>query len=112
MWLENRDHFFELLVGHRAEDDPHALRMELPNKCRERLRRRNIVSAIEKKASEPLQSSGPLCRVDAPHNIFSGNFQTLGSADSQRDIFKLMPAEKLRPQFLIAAEVRPAQQAI
>ena len=71
--LEDRNHFLELLVGHRAKDDPHAFRMELREERGERLRCRNIVSAVEKKTSDPFQAARPFRRVDALNDIVSGN---------------------------------------
>src|SRR5947207_11570603 len=69
VWLEDRDHFLELLVGHRAEDDPHAFRMELRKERSERLRRRDVVSAVEKKASEPFQAARPFRGIDTLHDL-------------------------------------------
>src|SRR6266850_968968 len=67
---QNADHFCKLLVGHRPEDDPDTLGMELSKKGGKRIRRSNIVGTVEKKTTEPFQSSGPCGRVDASDNVF------------------------------------------
>ena len=72
--LEDRNHFLELLVGHRAKDDPHAFRMVLSQEHSKRTHGSNVVCTIEKKAPTLLQPARPHRRVHTANNILPGNF--------------------------------------
>src|SRR5207245_4076455 len=62
------------------------------------------------KSAEPLQPSRPGGGIDSSNNVFFGDPQTLGGSNRYCNIFKLMAAEKLRPQIRIAAEVCAAHE--
>ncbi len=109
---QDSDHFFKLLIGHRAEYDPDAFRMKLSQKCRQRTGCCHIMRAVQKKAAEPLQPARPGCGVDPEYNIFFRNSQTLRGSNRHSNILKLMTPQKLRPQFRIPAEVGASHEPV
>src|SRR5439155_17733955 len=109
---EDRDHFFKLLVGHYSENDPHAFRMELSKKCRERTRCSHIVRAVQKESAATLQPARPRCGVDSANNILFRDSQTLGCSNRNSNIFELVTPEELRPQFGVTAEIGAAHEPI
>ena len=61
MWFQDRDHFLELLIGHGAKDDPDAARIKFLQECRKRFRCRNVMRAVEQKASAAVEIVGVAC---------------------------------------------------
>src|SRR5207247_10840232 len=109
---QGSDHFFKLLIGHRAEYDPDAFRMKLSQKCRLRTGCCHIMRAVQKKAAEPLQPARPGCGVDPEYNIFVRNSQTLRGSNRHSNILKLMTPQKMRPQFRIPTEVGASHEPV
>ena len=94
--LQDSDHVLILFVGHRAENHPQAVRVELLQKSCERAHRRHIVGAVEEKPAGPLKAARPSGAVDAAHDVVFGNLKAFGRADRNGDILDLVAAGELR----------------
>src|SRR5262249_15317043 len=107
MRLQNSYHLLILFVCHHTENDPYILRMKLFQERSERRSRRHIVSTIQEKASDLLQTAGPGCGVDAANNGGAANTKTLGGPDSSSDVFRLMAAKQAWIKIWISLEGFP-----
>src|SRR5437867_1760890 len=107
MRLQNPYHLLILFVRHHTENDPYTLRMKLFQECSERRGGRHIVSTIQEKASDLLQTAGPSCGVDAANNGGAANTKTLSGSNSSSDVFRLMAAKQEWMKIWISLEVFP-----